>query len=102
VLHKGNTQVSILMKASDVFGIVVRACGLFIALNGFWYLTYVVFLVTGAVSQDPLAEAEARDYFFPGVAWLLAGTGLLRGASWVIRFTYPEDELKDQAEVTDS
>ena len=88
------------MKPSDFFGIVVRVCGLLIALRGLWYLAWVVFVRIGVVEQDPFDKGEIMDYFVGGVAYLAAGAGLLRGASLVVRFTYPTGDAPNPTEVT--
>ena len=75
------------MKASDIFGIIVRTAGLLILVYGLWLLgmsyRVVVGVLVGGASIDSL-YVVAVMVVIPAI-----GLGLLRGASRIVAFSYP-------------
>jgi hypothetical protein len=74
------------MKPSQVFGIVVRTFGLLFSLYGIWYLVYGVATTLGLPEDQPGYE---ESYYLSGIISLAAGLYLLRGAPFLMRFSYP-------------
>lgn len=74
------------MKASEIFGIVIRVIGLIITLIGIYdiYRAFIMFVQVQSIgSLSPLLF---------GVPSFLLGIWLLGGAPWLMLFSYPEQK----------
>ncbi len=77
------------MKAKEIFGLIVRVVGLFSLLYGGFYLLSCLYILAGS----PVREGFGiRQYFLAGVAYVLAGLYLVRGAPHLLRFAYGQDD----------
>lgn len=74
------------MKPVQIFGIIVRAFGLGLAVYAIWYLTYGISIVLGLPEQRIGSRAS---YFISGITFLILALYFLRGAPHVLRFCYP-------------
>lgn len=77
------------MKPSDVFGIVVRTIGLCVSLLGGLYILGFLLLAVGMLNLG--YHGPPTDYLVYGLGFVIAGSGLLRGAPWIVSFGYPSD-----------
>jgi hypothetical protein len=75
------------MKPNELFGVIVRTVGLLCLIYGGWYLLYWVALNPDLFKGQDLDGA--RLYLTSGVAFVLAGAFLMRGAHWFVNFSYP-------------
>jgi hypothetical protein len=75
------------MKASDLFGVVVRTFGVSSVIYGVWYLLYGILEGVGLIPENQLGEIKM--YFASGVAFFIVGLLMLRCANWFVRFSYP-------------
>jgi hypothetical protein len=76
------------MNAKDIFGIVVRVCGLGCLGYGLRYVA--CWLYVGVKHNAPEGWSEF-DYFLAGVIYLALGVFLLRGSHHVVGFAYPRE-----------
>lgn len=74
------------MTPRDIFGIVVRTFGLSLFIYAIWYLAYGVATVAGLPEEGP---GYMIGYFITGGIYFIIGLYLLRGAPFLIRFSYP-------------
>lgn len=72
------------MDAKDVFGIVVRTVGLFVAVNGVRFLVFAIAESVGLCDID----AESRDRRVSACLYTGGGLMILYGASAIVAFTY--------------
>ncbi len=77
------------MKASDVFGLIVRTIGFCVLLWGGAYVLGGTLWAVGLLHDAFLGPAT--DFLVYGLACVIAGLGLLRSASWFVSFSYPND-----------
>lgn len=77
------------MKASDVFGIIVRTIGFCLLLLAPWYFLYGFIELGGWIPEERAGETLAM--FITGVSFAVVGLAILRGASSFVRFSYPTD-----------
>lgn len=70
------------MKASDVFGLIVRTIGVIVLLLGGGCVFGGFLWAVG-----PMCDA----YVVYGLACIGVGFSLLRNASWFVSFSYPDD-----------
>jgi len=79
------------MKAKDIFGILVRAGGILVFLDGLWNLAFAVcftFGLLGGTSHDN----DFLGYYTFGIPAIIIGTLLVRYARQIVRFGYPQDK----------
>lgn len=76
------------MKASDLFGVIVRTIGLLAVINGAWYLVFGFLDGAGAIAET--TPGESKTYFASGVPFVVGGCFLIRGADLLVRFAYPQ------------
>jgi hypothetical protein len=77
------------MKPSDMFGIVIRSFGLCLVLYAVWYLVYGVATSCGLPEDAP---GYGISYYISGIVSLVLGLYLLRGATLLIKFAYPNEK----------
>jgi hypothetical protein len=75
-----------IMKARDIFGIVVRAFGLVLMLYGLWFLAFAIAQACGMPQEYP---GEMAGYFVSGIPSFALGLIFLRCARQIVRFSYP-------------
>ncbi len=80
------------MKASDIFGIVVRGLGLFIILYGLYDIwggfdNFIENLLSAGQDNNS-NSASTLSYFFFGVPEFIAGALLFFLADWIVRLAY--------------
>jgi hypothetical protein len=90
----GTATLELIMKPSEVFGVVVRGiglclvlCGLYWLLNGAMDTVYFTLSSLGVIEQQ---DTYAVSYFVDGIPTTLLGIFLLRKAGLIVRFAYPE------------
>jgi len=81
------------LKPEDIFGIIVRVCGLSILICAIWYLVYGIATLLGLPEDVP---GYGTGYFISGVIFLIMGLYLLRGAPGLLRFAYPAIKKRDE------
>lgn len=75
------------MKPKDYFALALRVVGLLIAVDG---LRYIVESFLGVLGYFTTQRTSYSFYFIMGMIQFFVGLYLLRGASVVVRFAYPE------------
>jgi hypothetical protein len=75
------------MTARDIFGVILRVCGLVLVYRGFGVLWFQI-----AIVFAPGLSRMSMIPFLHGVAILAVGIYLMRGAPAVLRFCYPKGE----------
>jgi hypothetical protein len=93
-LHKRQA----LMKPSDLFGVIIRTIGLLAVIQGAWYLVYGFLQSAGTLPETE--PSEAAMYFASGLPFLVGGCFFLRGADWIVKFSYPMTQLNEPDEAT--
>ncbi|MHC4171811.1 MAG: hypothetical protein ACYTBX_07795 [Planctomycetota bacterium] len=76
------------MNASEIFGLIIRCTGLALTLLGIHNVYRALIMLVQAISITS---------FMPllfGVPDLLLGIWFLRGAPWLLSFSYLEDQIK--------
>lgn len=81
------------MKASDVFGIIVRTAGFCLLLLAPWYFAYGFIELGGWIPEERAGETLAM--FITGVSFAAVGLAILRGASSLVRFSYPTEATQN-------
>ena len=76
------------MKPSEIFGIIIRTMGVCLWILAFWYLLYGVVEFGGWIPEDRPGDTLAM--FISGLATGFIGLVMLRGATWFVRFSYPQ------------
>jgi len=72
------------MNASEIFGLIIRCAGLALTLLGIHDVYRALIMVVQAISMTS---------FIPllfGIPALLLGIWFLRGAPWLLSFSYPQ------------
>ncbi|MDX6528272.1 MAG: hypothetical protein QOH41_562 [Blastocatellia bacterium] len=88
------------MKPKEAFALAVRIVGLLIVAYGIRYVTDFGLGLLGYFSLQRTAYAY---YLIIGVAYLCVGLYLLRGASPIVRFAYPDAEgMQDDSAVRET
>jgi hypothetical protein len=87
------------MKAYEIFALIVRSAGLFVTLLGLHetYRTIIMLLQRFTTSSGSIVPPLSSS-FIPalfGVPCLLLGVWFLRGAPWLVSFSYPEVSRND-------
>ena len=77
------------MKSRELFGLAVRIFGLVSLLYFFTSLPMTTTLLFGLPFSLGSLWVAAKF-----VAWIFFTVSLLRGAPWLVRFAYPEEEKK--------
>lgn len=78
------------MTPKDIFGIIVRAAGLFILRLSLWlFYDYTLWGRTPNASTKPF---DPSIFMVWGIGYLALGLYLLAGAPHLLRFSYPEPE----------
>jgi len=73
------------MKASEIFGIVIRVFGLAMTVYSLWSLvSSIAFALAGV-------DVVSAWFFISAIAGIVLGIYFLRGAPHVLRFSYPTD-----------
>ena len=83
------------MKARDLFGIIVRVLGLLSIGYGLQCVLSWVFMTLKHDSPTQVRWWGAIDYLIIGLVYTPLGLFLLRGASRVVNFAYPEDRNEE-------
>jgi hypothetical protein len=82
------------MKPKQAFGLAVRVIGLMVILVAVLY-----FVSAFVVLIDPTCRpnlSPSWQYFAAGVGNFLIGLYLLRGASHVVNFAYPDEDSESK------
>ena len=80
------------MKPKDLFGVLVRAIGVVLAVFALWFLAYAGELLLGLPGETP---HEHIENLVSAVLAAVVAVYLIRGAPHLVRFAYPKD--KDNA-----
>jgi hypothetical protein len=81
------------MKASELFGVFVRAAGFLIFLFGLWELWGgLENLVENALTTDTGDQTSSFTFFADGVPSLVVGIILFFIADWVVHLAYRKPE----------
>ena len=78
------------MNASEIFGLIIRCTGLALTLLGMHDVYRALIMVVQAISMTS---------FMPllfGIPALLLGIWFLRGAPWLMSFSYPQHKIKEK------
>jgi hypothetical protein len=88
------------MKPKDIFGIIVRACGLWLARMGllYFYDCWYWFHTQGTNAQPArgVRPDSATIYIMFGIPYSVAALYFLRGAPHLIAFCYPDAHTHTQ------
>ncbi len=74
------------MSGKEYFGVIVRTAGLALILLAGYNISASVFVALTPERQHTMGPGAAIVY---GLFFALAGLILLRGASWLVKFSYP-------------
>ena len=88
-----------LMKAKDIFGLIVRVFGLAAFVWGFWYLYSALFMW---MHGESIGSFVSRDYLAAGAMCVVVGLFLLRKADWVAGFTYPDSKKPKDEDISEN
>lgn len=81
------------MKASELFGVLVRLAGLLIVLFGLWELWGgLENVVENVLATDSGDQSSSFSFFADGVPSVVVGLLLFFLADWVVRLAYRETE----------
>jgi hypothetical protein len=88
------------MTPRDIFGIIIRAAGLFILRLSLWlFYDYTYWFYTPNAGMSAYAEAQKvsdpKIYLVWCVGYLALGLYLLAGAPHLLRLSYPEPEAPE-------
>jgi hypothetical protein len=72
----------------EIFGLIIRVTGLAIAVSGVINIFQGLIMMMGDISIRSFLE------LFFGVPALVIGIWFLRGAPWLLSFSYPQDKIK--------
>ena len=78
------------MNASEIFGIIIRCTGLALTLLGIHEVYRALIMAVQDISMTS---------FIPllfGIPNLLLGIWFLRGAPWLMSFSYPQHKIKEK------
>jgi hypothetical protein len=80
------------MTPRDIFGIVLRAAGLYILRLSLWlFYDYMLWHRTPDAATKPY---DPSIYMIWGIGYLALGLYLLAGAPHILRFAYPEPKAE--------
>lgn len=89
---RGDPTYMTSVKASDLFGVIVRATGFLIIIYGFWEIWggFENFAenILSASQGDSSEQTSSFSYFAFGIPAVLAGAILFFLADWVVRAAY--------------
>ena len=80
------------MKASDIFGLIVRVAGLFLIIYALWYLEYGIRSIPLALLHRGTSDNSPFDYLIPGSEAFILGALLFTFADWIVGLTYRKRE----------
>jgi hypothetical protein len=72
------------MNASEIFGLIIRCIGLLLSLLGIHQIYRALIILVQSISMT------CCTYLLFGIPALLIGIWFLRGAPWLMSFSYPE------------
>ena len=76
------------MNASEIFGLIIRCTGLALTLLGIHNVYRALIMLVQVLSTSSFI------LLLFGVPSLLLGIWFLRGAPWLLSFSYPQDQIK--------
>jgi hypothetical protein len=79
------------MKPSHLFGVVIRVIGVLLWLASLWQFYLAVYVLAGRTSWVDTTGHAFYDHLLPAFGLVIAGLVLVRGATWLRRFSYPEE-----------
>jgi len=79
------------MKPSQVFGISVRIIGVLSWVVALWQFYHAVLVLAGRTSWVDTYSHAFYDHLLPAAGLVVAGFALIRGSTWLRRFSYPDD-----------
>lgn len=79
------------MKASHLFGIIVRVIGVLLWVAALWQVYRAVFVLAGRTSWVDTYGHAFHDHFLPAIGLVAAGWALVRGSALLSRFSYPAE-----------
>jgi hypothetical protein len=79
------------MKPSHIFGIIVRVIGVLSWLAALWQSYRAIFVLAGRTSWVDTFGHAFYDHFLPAAGLVAAGFALIRGSTWLCRFSYPDE-----------
>lgn len=74
----------------ELFSVAIRVVGLLSFGRGFFDIVYILFYAFGSLRDQSVTKGFPDTNLTYGVAYILAGLYLLRGAPFVVRFAFPE------------
>jgi len=77
------------MNASEIFGLIIRIIGLILALSGINNIYQALIMV---VQLEFMSSFTSLLF---GIPTLVIGFWLLRGAPWLMSFSYPQHQIKE-------
>ena len=77
------------MSAYDLFAAAVRVVGLLSSGRGLSDLIFSALDALNLTGRSVTADVRFQDFVF-GVFYLLLGLYLLRGAPWIMNFSFPQ------------
>lgn len=77
------------MNAYDLFAAAVRVVGLLSGGRGLYDLIFSALDALNLTGRSVSADIRFQDFVF-GVFYLLFGLYLLRGAPWIMNFSFPD------------
>jgi hypothetical protein len=78
------------MNASEIFGLIIRCTGLALTLLGIHNAYRALIMVVQVISMTSLIP------LLFSVPNLLLGIWFLRGAPWLVSFSYPQHKIKEK------
>lgn len=82
------------MKASDIFGIVIRTVGVGLWIAAAWQAYKFFYVLMGNTSWVHSTRHAFYDHLFPAACLVAGGMALIRGSAWLARYAYPKSELQ--------
>ena len=78
----------IIMKAPDVFGVIVRTIGFLLIIYGLWYVWYALDSIPAALLGRDGADRSWIGYLIFGLPVITLGALFFFCADWIVRLTY--------------
>jgi len=83
------------MKPSHQFGVIVRVLGILLWVASLWQFYRAVYVLLGRTSWVDTFGHAFYDHLLPGFGLVAAGLALVRGATWLRRFCYPDETVSE-------
>ena len=77
------------MNVSEIFGLITRVIGLLVTLSGINNIYHALIMMVQDISISSFID------LLIGIPVLLLGIWLLRGAPWLMSYSYPQYNIKE-------